>query len=211
MTGLARLTIAGSMVPTSNWLIYRFVRKETVATSQLEGTQATLRDIVAFETTKHSDHTEDVGEVCSYVTTLEHARAQISAPNRLPFSIRLLCAEHRFLMAGVHGESNLPRDVRQLQNWISGSRPGNAQRLKIVCQCWHRNVLQFRHDHCSLPYLHQLFPLYHLPDRQLRAGWSLGCRFAFTHYREQSHAVLLSRHLNIYTYTSLFLPQKSIT
>ena len=127
MTELARLAVAGSMVPTSDWFLYGFVRKEAVVTSQIEGTQATFQDVVAFEATSHSDRLDDVREVCNYVAALEHARAQVADPNGLPLSIRLLCEAHRILMAGVRGESKLPGEVRLSQNWIGGSRPGNAR------------------------------------------------------------------------------------
>lgn len=127
MMELARLAVAGSMVPTSDWFLYGFVRKEAVVTSQIEGTQATFQDVVAFEATSHSDRPDDVREVCNYVAALEHARAQVADPNGLPLSIRLLCEAHRILMAGVRGESKLPGEVRSSQNWIGGSRPGNAR------------------------------------------------------------------------------------
>ena len=127
MTELARLAVAGSVVPSPNWFLYGFVRKEAVVTSQIEGTQATLRDVVVFEATSHSDHPDDVREVCNYVAALEHARAQVAGPNGLPISIRLLCEAHRILMTGVRGESKMPGEVRRSQNWIGGSRPGNAR------------------------------------------------------------------------------------
>ena len=127
MTELVRLAVAGSMVPTTDWFLYGFVRKEAVVTSQIEGTQATFQDVVAFEATSHSDRPDDVREVCNYVAALEHARAQVADPNGLPLSIRLLCEAHRILMAGVRGESKLPGEVRRSQNWIGGSRPGNAR------------------------------------------------------------------------------------
>ncbi len=126
MAELARLNVAGSMVPSPDWFLYGFVRKEAVVTSQIEGTQATFQDIATFEATKHSDRPDDVREVCNYVAALEHARAKVADPNGLPISTRLLCEAHRILMTGVRGESKLPGEVRRSQNWIGGSRPGNA-------------------------------------------------------------------------------------
>ena len=116
MTELARLAVAGSIVPTSDWFLYRFVRKEAVVMSQIEGTQATLRDVVAFEATSHSDRPDDVREVCNYVAALEYARTQVADPNGMPLSICLLCEAHRILMAGVHGKNKLPGEVRRSQN-----------------------------------------------------------------------------------------------
>ena len=125
-TSLARLDVAGSMVPSTDWFLYGFVRKEAVVTSQIEGTQATLRDILTFEATEQCERPDDVREVCNYVDALAHARGQIAAPEGLPLSIRLLCDSHRILMRGVRGADRLPGEIRRSQNWIGGSRPGNA-------------------------------------------------------------------------------------
>ena len=126
-TELARLTVAGSMVPSIDWFLYGFVRKEAVVTSQIEGTQATLQDIISFEATDQTDRPEDVREVCNYLNALTHARAQLADPKGLPLSIRLLCEAHRILMGGVRGKNKQPGEVRRSQNWIGGSRPGNAR------------------------------------------------------------------------------------
>ncbi len=123
---LARLAVAGSVVPNPGLFLYGFVRKEAVVTSQIEGTQATLQDVVAFEATQHSDRPDDVREVLNYMDALAHTRARIADPKGLPISIRLLCEAHRILMAGVRGEDKLPGELRRSQNWIGGSRPGNA-------------------------------------------------------------------------------------
>ncbi|MCY3776499.1 MAG: Fic family protein [Candidatus Aminicenantes bacterium] len=124
---LARLAVAGSMVLSIDWFLYGFVRKEAVVTSQIEGTQATLRDVITFEATHRSDRPDDVREVCNYVSALAHARARIADPKGLPLSIRLLREAHRILMAGVRGENLQPGEIRRSQNWIGGSRPGNAR------------------------------------------------------------------------------------
>ena len=126
-TALARLAVAGAMVPGTDWFLYGFVRKEAVITSQIEGTQATLRDVLTFEATEQSDRPDDVQEVCNYVEALAHARGQLADPGGLPLSIRLLCDTHRILMQGVRGQNKLPGEVRRSQNWIGGSRPGNAR------------------------------------------------------------------------------------
>ena len=126
-TELARLAVAGSVVPSTDWFLYGFVRKEAVLTSQIEGTQATLRDVLTFEATDRTDRPDDIREVCNYVDALEHARAQLADPHGLPLSIRLLRDAHRILMRGVRGENKLPGGIRRSQNWIGGSRPGNAR------------------------------------------------------------------------------------
>ncbi len=126
-TALARLAVAGSMVPSTDWFLYGFVRKEAVITSQIEGTQATLRDVLTFEANRQTDRPDDVAEVCNYVDALTHARAELTKPKGLPLSVRLLCDSHRILMRGVRGENKLPGEVRRSQNWIGGSRPDNAR------------------------------------------------------------------------------------
>ena len=125
-SALSSLGVVCSIVPNIDWLLYGFVRKEAVVTSQIEGTQATLRDLAAFEATDQSSRIDDVREVCNYVEALTHARAQLANPQGLPLSTRLLCDTHRLLMRGVRGKNKLPGEVRRSQNWIGGSRPGNA-------------------------------------------------------------------------------------
>lgn len=123
---VARLATAGSMVPDTEWFLYGFVRKEAVLSSQIEGTQATLRDVAQFEATSEADRPDDVEEVCNYVEALNRARDLIANPTGLPLSTRLLCETHKVLMKGVRGSEKMPGEIRRSQNWIGGSRPGNA-------------------------------------------------------------------------------------
>jgi Fic family protein len=128
---LARLELAGEMVPSLDWFLYAFVRKEAVISSQIEGTQATLVDLLAFEAASDEQHeaarNADVEEVCNYVDALNFAREQLASPKGLPLSMRLLNETHRRLLRGVRGADRLPGEVRSTQNWIGGSRPGNAR------------------------------------------------------------------------------------
>ena len=123
---VARLAMAGSIVPDTEWFLYGFVRKEAVLSSQIEGTQATLRDVARFEATAQADRPDDVEEVCNYVAALNRARELIANPAGLPLSTRLLCETHMVLMTGVRGSDKLPGEIRRSQNWIGGSRPGTA-------------------------------------------------------------------------------------
>jgi len=127
---LSRLDLAGEMVPSIEWFIYAFVRKEAVVSSQIEGTQATLVDLLAFEasaeTSASTAPTDDVQEVCNYVDALAYARRQLQSPKGLPLSMRLLNEAHRRLMKGSRGASRQPGEIRRSQNWIGGTRPGNA-------------------------------------------------------------------------------------
>ena len=122
-----RLAIAGKMVPSEEWFLYGFVRKEAVISSQIEGTQATLRDVLTFEAIQKTDRPDDVQEVCNYLDALAYARREIAKPKGLPLSMRLLCEAHKRLMRGVRGAEKQPGQVRTSQNWIGGSRPGNAR------------------------------------------------------------------------------------
>ena len=121
-TAIARLKLAGTMVPSHDWLIYSFVRKEAVVSSQIEGTQTTLVDLLMYEAVD----IEDVNQVCNYIDALNYARKQMRSKNGLPLSVRLLNEAHRRLMKNVHGHNKCPGEIRRSQNWIGGTRPGNA-------------------------------------------------------------------------------------
>ena len=125
---LARLDLASGMVPSLEWFIYAFVRKEAVVSSQIEGTQCTLIDLLTFESQTKTGLAgdADVQEVCNYLEALTYARQQLSSDSGLPISQRLLNATHGLLMSGVRGAHNQPGEIRRSQNWVGGSRPGNA-------------------------------------------------------------------------------------
>jgi Fic family protein len=127
---LARLEIAGAMVPSLDWFLYAFVRKEAVLTSQIEGTRATLVDLLAAEAEAangdiaESHPTEDLREVSNYLAALAFSMEQLADPGGLPLSVRLLTEAHGRLMRGA--PEGQPGEVRNTQNWIGGTRPGNA-------------------------------------------------------------------------------------
>ncbi len=123
---LARLDLAGEMVPSLDWFIYTFVRKEAVLSSQIEGTQATLIDLLAFEAEERATPNADIEEICNYLDALTYARSEMVSKQGLPLSMRLLNETHRRLMNGVRGATKQPGEIRHSQNWIGGSRPGNA-------------------------------------------------------------------------------------
>src|ERR1700680_1218890 len=97
---LSRLDLAAHMVPSVDWFLYAFVRKEAVLSSQIEGTQATLIDLLNFESGNERS-TPDIDEVCNYVDALKYAREQLASAHGLPLSMRLLNETHRRLMHGV--------------------------------------------------------------------------------------------------------------
>lgn len=124
---LARLEVAGQMVPSLDWFIYAFVRKEAVVSSQIEGTQATLVDLFEYEAARDDRRAiEDVRDICNYLDALAYARKQLASPRGLPLSMRLLHETHRRLLRGARGQTKQPGEVRRSQNWIGGTRPGNA-------------------------------------------------------------------------------------
>ena len=127
LAAIGKLAVAGALVPSANWFLYGFVRKEALISSQIEGTQATLMDVLTYEATQQADRPADVREVCRYVEALEFARAQIAKPRGVPLSTRLLCGAHKRLMQGSRGADKQPGTIRTSQNWIGGARPGNAR------------------------------------------------------------------------------------
>ena len=109
------------MVPNADWFLYGFVRKEAVVTSQIEGTQATLKDVLTYEATHKAERPEDVEEVCNYVdAAVTYARREIASRAGLPLTIRLLREAHRRLMHGVRGAEKQPGEIRTSQTWIGG-------------------------------------------------------------------------------------------
>ena len=123
---LAQLDLASGMVPSLEWFLYAFVRKEAVLSSQIEGTQATLVDLLAFEAEAETVPNPDIEEICNYMEASGYARAQLARADGLPISMRLLNEAHRRLMHGIRGATKQPGEVRRSQNWIGGSRPGYA-------------------------------------------------------------------------------------
>lgn len=124
---LGRLAVAADMVPSADWFLYGFVRKEALVTSQIEGTQATLQDVLTFEAGEQAHRPDDVREVCNYVDALTYARKELARPKGLPLATRLLCEAHKRLMKGARGSEKQPGEIRRSQNWIGGSRPGSAR------------------------------------------------------------------------------------
>jgi len=124
---LSRLAVAADMVPNADWFLYGFVRKEALFTSQIEGTQATLQDVLTFEAGQQAQRPDDVRDVCNYIKALTYARRELARPKGLPLSTRLLCEAHKRLMKGARGSGKLPGELRRSQNWIGGSRPGDAR------------------------------------------------------------------------------------
>jgi Fic family protein len=123
---LARLSGVSGLVSSVDWLLYSAIRKEALLTSQIEGTQATLTDLFDEEAGFKVSNTDDVEEVTNYLQAFRLVQEQLRDPKGLPISVRLLCDAHRLLLNGVRGAGKQPGELRRSQNWIGGTRPGNA-------------------------------------------------------------------------------------
>lgn len=102
------------------------MRKEALLTSQIEGTQATLADLFEDEAGLKIGNTDDVAEVSNYLRAFRLVQKQLRDPKGLPLSVRLLRDAHRLLLDGARGAGKQPGELRRSQNWIGGTRPGNA-------------------------------------------------------------------------------------
>jgi Fic family protein len=123
---LARLSGVSGLVPSVEWLLYSAIRKEALLTSQIEGTQATLVDLFDQEAGFAVSNTDDVEEVTNYLRAFRHVQDNLRLTQGLPISVRLLCEAHGLLLNGARGANKQPGQLRQSQNWIGGTRPGNA-------------------------------------------------------------------------------------
>jgi Fic family protein len=122
---LGRLDGVSDVLPDSNLLLYYYIRKEAVLSSQIEGTQSSLSDLLLYENDgPPSVPLEDVAEVSSYVAALEHGLKRLRGG--FPLSLRLIREMHEILLSKGRGSNKQPGVFRTSQNWIGGTRPGNA-------------------------------------------------------------------------------------
>jgi Fic family protein len=125
LLALGRLDGAAGTLPDAHLLLYTYVRKEAVLSSQIEGTQSTLDDLLAHELGEAPGvPIGDVTEVSRYVEAMTHGLQRLR--NGFPLSNRLLREMHEILLATGRGAAMPPGEFRQSQNWIGGTRPGNA-------------------------------------------------------------------------------------
>ena len=120
-----RLDGVSTLLPDQELFLYAYVRREALLSSQIEGTQSSLSDLLLFELEEAPGVPfNDVVEVSSYVAGLEHGLARLR--EGFPLSSRLLREIHARLLARGRGADRLPGEFRRSQNWIGGTRPGNA-------------------------------------------------------------------------------------
>jgi Fic family protein len=121
---LGRLDGITMLLPRHELFLYMYVRKEAVLSSQIEGTQSTLTDLLRFEAAAEAGRSfDDVREVSNYVDALMFGLKRLE---ELPISLRLIREMHALLMDGNRGGEKNPGEFRRSQNWIGGTRPGNA-------------------------------------------------------------------------------------
>ena len=121
-----RLDAITALLPDPDLFLYAYVRREAVLSSQIEGTQSSLSDLLLFELDEVPGAPfDDVVEVSNYVAALEHGLQRLR--EGFPLSNRLLREVHGKLLARGRGADKQPGEFRRSQNWIGGTRPGNAQ------------------------------------------------------------------------------------
>ena len=125
LLALGRLDSVTALLPNTDLFLYSYVRKEAILSSQIEGTQSSLSDLLLFELEQApGSPVDDVVEVSNYVAALEHGVRRLR--EGFPLSNRLLRETHEILLSRGRGAKKQPGEFRRSQNWIGGSRPGNA-------------------------------------------------------------------------------------
>ena len=155
LIALGRLDGVSSLLPDVNLFLYTYVRKEAVLSSQIEGTQSTLSDLLLFELKEAPGvPLDDVIEVSNYVQAMEHGLKRVRGG--FPISNRLLREIHEVLLSRGRGAGKAPGEFRRTQNWIGGSRPGNARFVPPPPQRVEESMAaleEFLHDERTSPLL----------------------------------------------------------
>ncbi|WP_069859142.1 Fic family protein [Desulfoplanes formicivorans] len=148
LLALGRLDSVSTLLPDTSLFLYMYVRKEAVLSSMIEGTQSSLSDLLLFELDqKPGVPLNDVREVSNYVAALDHGLRLLE--EGLPLSLRLFRDIHGVLLTKGRGSNQTPGELRRSQNWIGGTRPGNAAFVppppEDVLECMSKLEL-FLHD-----------------------------------------------------------------
>ena len=153
---LGRLDGATSILPNPDLFVAMYVRQEAVLSSQIEGTQSTLEDVLQYEIdAKGQEHPKDIEEVVNYINALQYGLKRLSG---LPLSLRLIREIHDKLLDGVRGSDRTPGEFRKSQNWIGsqGCTLATASFVPPPVSQMHRsldNLEKFLHDRDSFPTL----------------------------------------------------------
>lgn len=125
LLALGRLDSISSLLPDTSLFLYMYVRKEAIVSSQIEGTQSSLTDLLLYESEGAPGvPLDDVIEVSNYVAAMEHGIKLLRGG--FPISLRLIKEIHKVLLNKGRGSGKEPGKFRRSQNWIGGTRPGNA-------------------------------------------------------------------------------------
>lgn len=125
LLALGRLDGVTLLLPDKDLFLYTYVRKEAVLSSMIEGTQSSLSDLLLFELDQvPGAPLDDVREVSNYVAALDHGLERLAGG--FPLSLRLIKEMHGILLSKGRGSDRTPGEFRRTQNWIGGTRPGNA-------------------------------------------------------------------------------------
>lgn len=148
LLALGRLDSVSTLLPDTSLFLYMYVRKEAVLSSMIEGTQSSLSDLLLFELDQEPGvPLDDVREVSNYVAALDHGLRLLE--EGLPLSLRLFREIHGVLLTKGRGSNQTPGEFRRSQNWIGGTRPGNAAFVpppaEDVLECMSKLEL-FLHD-----------------------------------------------------------------
>jgi len=148
LLALGRLDSVSTLLPDTSLFLYMYVRKEAVLSSMIEGTQSSLSDLLLFELDQEPRvPLDDVREVSNYVAALDHGLHLLE--EGLPLSLRLFREIHGVLLTKGRGSNQTPGEFRRSQNWIGGTRPGNAAFVpppaEEVLECMSKLEL-FLHD-----------------------------------------------------------------
>src|SRR2546426_4670023 len=122
---LGRLDGLTTLLPDTKLFLYLYIQKEALLSSQIEGTQSSFSDLLLFESNAEPTvPIDDVEEVSNYVAAMQHGLRRIAAG--FPLSLRLIREIHAILLRGGRGANRTPGEFRRSQNWVGGTRPGNA-------------------------------------------------------------------------------------
>ncbi|NEO37386.1 MAG: Fic family protein [Moorea sp. SIOASIH] len=153
---LGRLDGSTDALPNPDLFVFMYVRKEAVLSSQIEGTQASLIDVLEFESqTLEPDNPQEVAEVVNYIAAINHGLERL---NHLPVCLRLIREIHQKLMQGVRGSERDPGEFRSSQNWI-GPEGCSLKNATYVPPPPHEmkqaldNLEKFLHDSKPIPAL----------------------------------------------------------
>lgn len=149
---IGRLDGVSATLPNPDLFVAMYVRRESVLSSQIEGTQSSMDDVLAFELDATARRLpNDVEEVVNHVAAMNYGLRRLA---ELPLSLRLIKEIHGQLMRGVRGQEKSPGEFRRSQNWIGGTSPGNARFVPPPTHELNRllgNFEKFLHEPAGLP------------------------------------------------------------